>query len=192
MRLPALALLGGFAALAAGCAVEPVVSARDEAWLRNKAVRIAVLDVYDRSGALEPAMLQAQLAQRLREIGFERSETHATKTAPGEWSPERAAAVGKARGAEAALVASVILEAGSPEPRRSADDDSVYSSAAGRREYYRKDLQGEGYKGPRLSATASLVDVRSGAVVYRAEYAGAARELTEETLAAILLKPLEE
>jgi hypothetical protein len=181
------------AALAlAGCAASPTVTARDPGYLRNKSLRIAVLDVCDRSGAVEPGAFQAQLAQRCRALGWSRAEAHAVRGAAGEWSPERAAAAARARGAEAALVAAVAPAAGGAAPRRAEEDASVWSEASGRRAYYRRDLEGEGARGPRVRAGVSLVDARSGAVVYRAEFEADRGDVSEEGLAAVLLGPLED
>ncbi len=186
-------LVAGLALAAAGCAAAPKVTARDAEYLRNKSLRIAVLDVCDRSGAVEPAALQAELAQRCRALGWAGARTHAVRSAEAEWSPARAAATARERGADAALVAAVApVAADAPAPRRAADDDSVWSGASGRREYYRRDLAGEGDRGPRVRAGVSLVDARTEAVVYRAEFEAAARDVSEEGLAAALLGPLED
>jgi hypothetical protein len=53
-------------------------------------------------------------------------------------------------------------------------------------------MRGEGWKGPRVRAEVRLVDAKSESVVYRAGYEGAAGGLSEEDLAAALLRPLED
>jgi hypothetical protein len=186
------ALAGGSALLTAGCAAFPRVLAHDAEALRNKSLRIAVLDVAERSGAFDAAVLQAELAQRLRDLGYERAETFAEKAAAAEWDPARAAGSARARGADAALAVAVVARERGAPARRGPEEESLYSDVGGRREYYRKDLYGEGYKGPRVIAAVTLVQARTGAVLYRAEAEAAARDLSEETLAALLLRPLED
>jgi len=179
-------------AATAGCAAAPRVLTHDAAALRNKSLRIAVLDVAERSGAFDAAVLQAEVAQRLRELGYEGAGTFAEKTATGEWDAARAARAAQGSGADAALTVAVVARDAAAPARRAPEEESLYSGAAGRREYYRKDLYGEGYKGPRVLAGVTLVEARTGAVLYRAEAEAAARDLSEETLAALLLRPLEE
>jgi hypothetical protein len=178
--------------LLAACAPSAEVLARDAGYLRNRSLRIAVLDVSDRSGLVESAALQGQLAQRLREIGWSGASTHAEKALRQDWPDARAAAEALRRGADAALTASVTLADGAPPPKRADDEASVWAAPAGRRDYYRREMRGEGWKGPRVRAEVRLVDAKSESVVYRAGYEGAAGGLSEEDLAAALLRPLED
>ncbi len=161
------------AALAGGCAGSARVVARDDASLRNMSMKIAVLEPRDRTGALKPAVLKELAVRKLRSLGYEHVE-------PASAAP---------RDAEFSLL--VELAPSPVSPRRAADDDSVYTDASGRREYYRKDMHGEGYSGPRARATASLVEPGTGAVLYRAEFDDTVSSLSDEDLVDVLLKPLE-
>jgi hypothetical protein len=172
----------------AGCGVTATVTTRDAEALRHKELRIAVLDVYEASGTVEAGGLQMHLAQRLRTLGFARAESDALGAPRAEWSAERAAERARSHGAAAALVCAVHPVPGTTGARR-AEGDSVYSDASGRRDYYVRNLDGEASKGPRIRASAELVDAR-GAVLYRAELEMDGRDLTEAALAAALVDPI--
>jgi hypothetical protein len=180
------------AAFAAGFAAAPRVTVTEDPAVRNKSLRIAVLEVYDGTGAVEPATLQGHLAQRLREMGYAGAYASSVRGRRAGWDPVAAAREAKSRGADAALVFTAVLAPGSPEPRRAEETETVYSDVSGRRSYYTRDLYGESYRGTRVKADATIVDARSETVVYRAELEAPARDLTEETLAALLLGPLED
>ena len=154
-------------------------------------MRIAVLDVYDGSGAVKPTELQNRLTQRLLELGYAGAVPRTVKTPRSEWDPVEASQAAQAHGADAALVGGLWLEGDGPDPRKAEDAESLYSEPAGRRNYYARDLFGEGYRGPRVLASVRLIDAKSGKPLYGAEVALPARDLSEATLADMLLEPLE-
>ena len=106
-----LSLVAPLVVLAA-CALETKVHSADPETLAGKGLSIAVLDVHDESGVLDPALLQMNLTRALMDEGFRGASTEAVRTRTEAWTAKKAAASAQSRGKAGALTVEVTGEKG--------------------------------------------------------------------------------
>ena len=95
-RLHALSPAAALIALA-GCAVvknATVLSAEKEA-LADKSISVAVLDVFDDSGAVDPLVMVMTLTRQLFVSGYRNARTEAFRTIHRAWTPAEAAKIAR-------------------------------------------------------------------------------------------------
>ncbi|MHC4608512.1 MAG: hypothetical protein ACYTAF_16495, partial [Planctomycetota bacterium] len=104
------------------CALDTTVITLDQERFTGKKISIAVLDVFDGSATMDPAVLQMNLTRALDERGFTRATTEALRTRRSPWGIEDAARSPLARGYDAALIVEIVL-VGKERPRTRGDRD---------------------------------------------------------------------
>ena len=84
----------------------------DQKWLQTKSLSLAVLDIHANANPIDPVVLQMNLAQELRELGYTESRTQAVGRKRTPWKTGEAAQAAQSTGHDGALVLSFHNEEG--------------------------------------------------------------------------------
>lgn len=102
--------------LAAACRTSPehrvTTLTVDESWLKNTNLSLAVLDVATDENPVDPAFFQLNLAQALRELGYENAKSLARGRIRRPWKTREAGAFAKKLGHDAAVACALRKEEG--------------------------------------------------------------------------------
>jgi len=84
----------------------------DEEWFQKKPLSLAILDIHTNENPIDPVFLQMNLAQALRELGYNETRSQAYQRPQRPWKNGEAAGIAKQTGHDGALVLAIHNEEG--------------------------------------------------------------------------------